>query len=147
MNLNKILKIVVGAIFVIGAFFLIRVVAAGDDAIKDDAALQDSIVSPFITISVIILVITALITLLFSIKNIISDGAKMKKTLISIVAFLVVVAIGYGLSKGVQVMKDGEELVSESGSRWSEAGLYAFYFLGIAAIAVMLLGGVKKMTK
>lgn len=147
MNLNKILKIVVAAIFVIGAFFLVRVISAGDEEIKADAALQDSVVSPFITISIIILVVAAVITLLFSIKNIVSDGAKMKKTLISVVAFLVVAAIGYGLSKGAQVMKDGEELVSASGSRWAEAGLYTFYFLGIAAVAVMLLGGVKKMTK
>lgn len=147
MDLNKILKIVVAAIFVIGAFFLVRIIVAGDEEIKADEALQNGVVGLFITISIIVLVITAAVTLLFSIKNIFSDSAKMKKTLISVVAFLVVVAIGYGLSKGVQVMKDGEELVSESGSRWSEAGLYTFYFLGIAAVAVMLLGGVKKMTK
>ena len=94
MNLNKILKIVVAVIAVIGVFFLLRVLSAGDEEIKLDAGLQDSIVSPFITVSIIVLIATAAIALIFSLKNIASDSAKLKKTAISVVAFLIA---GFGL--------------------------------------------------
>lgn len=146
MNINKISKIFIAVIAVISVFFLARIFFAGDDAIKDDIALQNSLVGPFIVVSIVILVIALALALIFSIKNIASDGAKLKKTAISVVAFFVVILIGFGLAKDYYINVKGVEVQTE-GAKMVGAGLYALYFIGTAAIVSMLLGGVKKMIK
>ncbi|NQY04884.1 MAG: hypothetical protein HRT68_01465 [Flavobacteriaceae bacterium] len=146
MNINKISKIFIAVIAVISVIFLARIFFAGDDAIKESADLQNSLVGPFITVSIIILVIALALALIFSIKNIASDGAKLKKTAISVVAFVVVILIGFGLAKDYYIDINGAEVQTE-GAKMVGAGLYALYFIGTGAIIAMLLGGVKKMIK
>ena len=69
----------------------------------------------------------------------------IKKTLITVGAFLVVVIISYVMADGVEtLMKDGKTL-SESGSRWISTGINAFVLLGLIAIGSMVFGGVKKI--
>jgi len=87
------------------------------------------------------------VTLIFSLVGLTSDSKKLKKALISVGLFALVIAIGFGMSTGVETpLKDGEVL-SASGSRWVGAGLRIFYILAIVAIAAMGLSGVQRILK
>ena len=66
MDKSKILTIVASVIGVIGVFFLVRVIMAGDDAIESSLDLQSSIVDPFIMFARFLLIATAVLTLAIS---------------------------------------------------------------------------------
>ncbi|WP_435579683.1 hypothetical protein [Gilvibacter sp.] len=143
MGLHKILKYVALALGVVGLILLGRVIATGDEAIKSDAAVQGSVVDPFMFVAYVVLAIVLVLVLFYVVKGIFAGD--IKKTLISIGAFVLVVAISYGISEGVETpMKDGEVL-SASGARWVGAGLRTFYILAFVAIGTMLFSGIKKL--
>jgi peptidoglycan/LPS O-acetylase OafA/YrhL len=148
MNFQNIIKIVSAILGVLGVIFLFRIMGAGDDQIKMDASMGDySSVSPLITLALLILSIAVIVTLIFSILNLASDTKKLKKALITSGLFLLVVAIAYGLSDGVETpMKDGE-ILSASGSKLVETGILSFYMLIIIAFASMMFSGIKKIFK
>ena len=146
MNLQNIIKIISALIGIISAVLLFRIIGLGDETIKMDASMGDfSSVSPLVNLALLVLGITVVVTLLFSLVGLASDGRKLKKALLSIGLFLAVVFISYALSTGVETpMKDGEVL-SANGSRWVGAGLRSFYLLAIIAIAAMVFSGVKRI--
>ena len=86
--------------------------------------------------------ITAGITLIFTILNLVSSGSKLKKALISIVGFAIVVIISYAIADSSEIRG-----ASASTSKWVGAGLYTFYFLLAIAAGTMLFSGIKKMFK
>lgn len=146
MNLNNIVKIVCGIFGGIGAVLLLRIISTGDEEIKMAAAMGDfGTVSPLVSLSLFILGIIVVLTLVFSLANLASNSQKLKKSLIFIGLFGLVVALSFGLSTGVETpMKDGEVL-SASGSRWVEAGLRTFFILTFVAVGAMLYSGVQRI--
>ena len=77
----------------------------------------------------------------------VANGAKLKKALISVAAFALVVMISFLFSEGVETpLKDGE-IFSASGSRWVGTGLRTFYILAVVAIGAMVFSGVKRFFK
>ena len=148
MNFHKIVKIVTGILGVLGIVFLFMVIGSGDEEVKAAAAMGDySKISPLITLSQVILGITIIATLVFSLLGLFSDKEKLKKALFSIVGLLVVLGVAYATSEGVETpMKDGEVL-SAAGSRLVGTGIRMFYFLAIIAIGSMLFASVKKLIK
>lgn len=146
MNSQKIFTIIAGIIGIIAMFFLIRIIGVGDEAIK--AGESSGTVNTFLYIAYIILAITLLLVVLFTLKNVFSNPATLKSTLMGVGAFLLVFAICYfALAKGVETpMRDGE-ILSASDSKLVGAGLYMFYALAIIAIGSMLFSGIKKMIK
>ena len=104
-------------------------------------------VSSIILLAQVILGLTVATTLFFSLKNLASDKAKLKKSLMSIGAFLAVFLIAFFLSSGEETpMKDGEVL-SATGAKLVETGIRTFYFLTIIAIGSMLFSSVKNLIK
>lgn len=79
-KMSKILMLVAGAIGVIAIFFLARIVIEGDDAITASADLQGSVISPFVTFSIIILVLTALVAVVFSAFTLFQQPEQLKKS-------------------------------------------------------------------
>ena len=148
MNLQTIVKIIRAVFGLLGVVFLFRIIGVGDEEIKMAAGNGDfGTVSPLVSLAIAILVITVVITVLFSLLNLASSGQKLKKSLIFIGCFLVVLGIAYAASTGVETpMKDGEVL-SASGSRWVGTGLRMFYILAALAILSMILSGAKKLLK
>ncbi|MGA1776317.1 MAG: hypothetical protein ACO39G_04460 [Flavobacteriaceae bacterium] len=146
MNLQTIVKIISAVFGLLGGLFLFRIIGVGDEEIKMAASAGDyGAVSPLVSLAIAILVITVVVTVLFSLLNLASSGEKLKKSLIFIGCFLVVLGISYALSTGVETpMKDGEVL-SAAGSRWVGTGLRMFYILSALAILSMLLSGAKKI--
>jgi uncharacterized membrane protein len=104
-----------------------------------------STVSPLVSLAIAILLITVIITLLFSLLNLASSTEKLKKSLIFIGCFAVIVGIAFALSEGAETpLKDGN-MLSKNGSRWVGTGLRMFYILAALAILSMVLSGAKKL--
>lgn len=144
MDLNKIVKIIVAIIGVVALFFLVRILMLGDDAIANDVTNQ-GVVSSFIMLAVVVLIVAAAITVLFTLINLITHPNKLKEAIISIVIFGVIVAIAYFMSTGVEQELGDGKMLSASESQWVEAGIRTFYFLVVIAIGAMLWSGVKKV--
>ena len=146
MKIQNIVKIISAVIGVLAAFFLLRIIGTGDDDIKMAATVGDfGAVSPLVELARIVLVLTVAITLIFTLRGLFSDLAKLKKAGIAIGLFLAVVFLSYALSDGVETpLKDGE-MLSASGSKWVGTGIRTFYILAVIAIGLMLVSGARKI--
>ncbi|WP_203294633.1 hypothetical protein [Luteirhabdus pelagi] len=141
MALHKIIRIVAWLLGIAGIVTLALIISTGDEAIK---AGEDGVVNPMTYVAYITAALVLAFTIVFVLKGIFSGD--LKKTLLAIGSFIVIVAIAYGLSNGVETqMRDGE-MLSASGSRWVGTGLHTFYILAILAIGAMVYSGVVKMT-
>lgn len=141
MGLHKILKIVALILGVAGMVFWVMLVAKGDEAVK---ATGDG-VDPLMYIAYITLAIVLLFVIVFVLQGIFKGD--IKKTLLSVGTFLVVVLVSYFMSSGSVEglpLVDGQP-ISESGSKWVSTGLNTFYILAVTAIATMVLSGFKKI--
>jgi hypothetical protein len=146
MKLENILKIVILVIGAISAFFLIRILAAGDDAIKADVDLQSSLISPFLVIGYIVLGITIVLALLFTILNMLKKPSLLKTVMMAVGAFLAIIVVSFVLSKG-EVTTIGDITLSESGTKWVSTGLITFYFLIVIAVGLIAYTGIRKAIK
>lgn len=149
----KILKIVVAVLGLLGVVFLARVLMAGDKPLQDayaagELAMVDGYFNPIAWLAYIVLAVILAFVVIFILKNLFSNAATLKKTLINVGAFLLLFAIAYFvLAKGVETpMRDGEILTAAK-DKLVGAGLYLFYFLAVIAIGLMLISGVKKLIK
>jgi hypothetical protein len=136
MALHKITRIVVLIIAILGIVLLATIWYGNIETIMFYIRTGTSIV-----------ILAAAITLLFSLIQLLTNKDALKKTLISIGAFILVIVISYALSSGEDVYKQGVLVVSESGSKWVDTGLRTFYFLVIIAVGLMFISGVKKLVK
>ncbi|WP_062056680.1 hypothetical protein [Aquimarina longa] len=110
-----------------------------------DLGLAAPLVSPLYNLTLAIFIITIVVTLIAVFSTIAKNPKSLKNTAIGIVAFLIIVGIGYAMADGVETpLKDGDTL-SASGSKWVGTGLYAFYFLAAVAVGLMFLSGIKKL--
>ena len=145
MTLHKILKYLALVIGVVGLILWGRVLMAGDDAIESSANVQASVVTPFLIVAYIIFAIVVLIVAFYVIKGLFTGD--IKKTLMSIGAFILIVIVAYLATDGTQtVMSDGE-VISASTNHWVGAGLVTFYILACVAILLMVVSGVRKLIK
>jgi len=144
MNIQKIVKIVALVIGLIAVFFLVNIMTLGDEAIKADAANQ-GVLSGFATLAYVVLAIAAITAIVSSLVNLISQPEKLKKTVMSLGVFLIVLAVAWFASSGEErLLSDGTTLTSGQ-SQMIEAGIKAFYILILLAAGLMLFFGVKKM--
>ncbi|MCF7559315.1 hypothetical protein L3X39_01595 [Sabulilitoribacter multivorans] len=145
MNSQKILTIILGIVGVISAIFLFMIISTGDEAIE--AGEASGAVNTFMFIAYAVLFVTLAVVLLFVLKGLFSGN--IKKTLMTVGAFLAIVVISYVMSSGsdldLKPFNDKGLGITEGISKNVGAGLYAFYILGILAIGSMLYGGAKKI--
>ena len=146
MNIQTIVKIISAVFGLLGVVFLFRIIGVGDEEIKMAASMGDyGVVSPLVSVAIAILFVTIAITVVFSLINLASSPQKLKKALLFIVCFIVVIGLAFAISSGVETpLKDGE-ILSASGSRWVEAGIRMFYILAVLAIGSMMFFGGKKL--
>jgi hypothetical protein len=142
--MHKILKIVAAALSLAGIISLVRIIAAGDEAIKTGESA--GLVDPMAWIAYIILIMVLAFVVFFVLKNLISHTSELKHTLIGVGAFAAVLVIAYALSGGDTMqykLQDG--MATEGQSTMVGAGLVAFYILLFLAAGAMIFGGVKKI--
>ena len=148
MNFQKIITYCCVALGILGVIFLSMIISKGDDAIEMSAMQGDyGSVTYIVLLAQLILGVTVVISLGFSIKNIISDKANLKKSLLSLVAFLIVILVAFVFSSGEETpLKDGEVL-SAFGSKMVETGIRTFYLLTLIAICSMAFGSIRELIK
>ncbi|MAN58369.1 MAG: hypothetical protein CMC08_00875 [Flavobacteriaceae bacterium] len=141
MALHKILKIVAILLSVAGVIFLGMIFSSGDEVVQATGEGVDG----YLFVAYITLALVLLFVIIFVLKGLFEGN--LKRTLLSVGAFLVIVLISYMLADGTQMeMREGE-ILSESGSKWVGTGLNVFYILAVLAIGSMVFSGVKKVTK
>lgn len=143
----KIFKILVALISLVGVVSLVTIISKGNDAIETAAQSGDTgIVEPIAISAYIMLASIIGFVLFFVLKNLVTNTAGLKNTVVGVGAFLGVLIISYLLSGGdLMDYKNGDILATSNESHMVGAGLTAFYFLlAIAAIA-MIFSGVKKI--
>lgn len=143
MTLHKILKYIALVIGVVGLILWGRVLLTGDDAIENSASVQASVVTPFLYLAYIVFAIIVLLVLFYVIKGLFSGD--IKRTLISVGAFIFVIAIAYVLTDGTERTLSDGTMLSATADHWVGAGLVTFYILAGAAVLLMLLSGVRKL--
>ena len=148
MNIQKITTVSCGVIGTLGLIFLMLIIGQGDDAIEMSAMRGDyGSVSYIILLAQLTLGITILLSLGFSLKNLAADKANLKKSLISLGAFLLVIAVAFLFSSGEETLMKDDKILSANGSRWVETGIRTFYFLTVIAVCSMGFGSLKKLIK
>ena len=96
----------------------------------------------------ILLAIATISAIVFPIMTMAKNPQKAKNALIGIVGLIVILGIGYLMASGEEIVDaNGKLLADESASKRSEAGLIAFYILGIGAIGVIIYSEVSKIFK
>lgn len=145
MTIHKILKYLAIVIGVIGLILLARIIMAGDETIAASASAQQSYLIPIMWLSYLVLAVTLILIFFFVIKGLFRGN--IKRTLISVGAFVLIVVIAYLVTDGSQVdLRDGDTL-SASASHWVSAGLVIFYILAFIAVGIMVLSGIRKLVK
>lgn len=148
MNLQKITNISVVLLAVLALIVLGVIIGQGDEYIEM-SAMQGNFgaVSVMINLALFVLLVTVLMTLVFSMKNLFSEKSKLKKAGISIGSFLFVFIVAFVLSSGIETpMQDGK-MLSALQSKFVEAGIRTFYLLTLIAGGIMVYFSVSKYFK
>jgi len=142
----KILTIITAVIGVIGAFLFIRVLMAGDDT-----EAVDSSVNTIVHFSKWLLMITAGITVVLSLINLLKNPKALKKTLIGVVALAILFGISYALASDAAVTNQFGDIVTNgeagSTSKMISALINFTGILSLVAIATIGFGFVKSFIK
>jgi len=148
MNLQKITNISVVLLAVLALIVLAVIIGQGDEYIEM-SAMQGNFgaVSLMINLALLVLVVTVAMTLVFSVKNLVSEKSKMKKAGISIGSFLAVFVLAFVLSSGVETPLPDGGILSATQSKLVEAGIRTFYLLTIIAGGIMVYFSVSKYFK
>lgn len=98
--------------------------------------------------SYVLFAIAAIAAIVFPLINMVQNPKSAKNALIGVVSLAVVCGIGYALAGSEEFLTlDGKLLADSSSSKYSEAGLIAFYIMGAAAIVAVVYAEVSKMLK
>ena len=148
MNFQKIINLSV-VVLAVSALVVLGVIIGQGDEYIEMSAMQGNFgaVAVMINLALLVLLVTIAMTLVFSLKNLVSEKSKMKKAGISIGSFLLVFMVAFLLSSGVETpMQDGQTL-SVMQSRIVESGIRTFYLLTLIAGGIMLYFSVSKYFK
>ncbi|MEL4456576.1 hypothetical protein [Lutimonas vermicola] len=148
-KVSKILSLISGLIGLIAIYFLVRIIMEGDDAVKESLDLQNSLVSPFVSFANVILIITTVIAVVFSLWNLVRQPKLLKKTLVSLAGLGLLLLISYAMASDAAVtnvsgniIKDGE---AGSTSKWVSTGIWYSMILGGIGLAFFLWDFVKSL--
>ncbi|MCB0458769.1 MAG: hypothetical protein R2821_02110 [Flavobacteriaceae bacterium] len=146
MDKSKILTIVTAILGVIGIFFFVRVLMAGDDTAAIDGAA-----SGFVNYGYYLLIIAVIIAVLMSVLNLIRNPKALKKSLAGVLILGVLLAISYFTASGDavtdalgNVIKDGE---AGEVSKWISALITFTFILGTITLIAIVGGFVKSLIK
>lgn len=150
-KLSTILTIVTALIGIIAFYFFIRIVMVGDETIENDVAAQASIVSPFISFAKFILIATTLVTVVFSILNLVKNPSNLKTSLIGVAVMAVLFVVAYSFASDAAVTDGIGKILPEgeagSVSKWVGTLINYSFILGAIALVLVLLDFVKGIVK
>ncbi len=143
--MQKILKIVLIVIGVIGAVLSFFFMPSGDDP----EAINSGAIDLMFVLTWVLLIAAAALALFFGLKKMMTTPGGLKKTLFALGGLAVIVAISYGLSSGDEA-KSIADAMADKGATESTVknigmGLNVFFILTVVAVALMVWSGVKKI--
>lgn len=145
--MHKIVKIILVVLGLIGAVLWFQL---PNKNVPVGQAIDNGAMNFMFIITYILLGIAIIASLLYSIIGLFSKPQSLKRTLVVVVGFLIVVAVAYVLADGadgtVEAMASKGINTTESTVKKIGMGLNVFFILTIIAVGAMLWGGVKKMT-
>lgn len=140
MKSNKLLNYIIAGIAIVGIILFIRVVTQDKDTLMSDIDLQNSVVSPLVYFSQILLFASVGIAIILSLLGLFTNPQNLKKTLLSLAVLVVVLIISYVFADSEAVL-DAQGLVltgGEEGSatnQWVGTGIwYSVILLGFAGV-------------
>jgi len=110
--------------------------------VRADEGSEGKYIDMMMYMTYLVLGASVLITLVLSIKNIVSDPKKIKYLGKYVIGFLVIFAVSYFLASSDMAAVGGVK-VSPSTSKWVGTGLYAFYILTVVTFGSIIYAGVK----
>ena len=143
--MQKILKIVLVVIGVVGAVLSFFFMPSGDDP----EAINSGSIDLMFLLTWILLIAAAALALFFGLKKMMTTPGGLKKALYAIGGLAVIVAISYGLSSGDEAKTVADSMANlgatESTVKNIGMGLNVFFILTAVAVALMVLPGIKKL--
>jgi len=160
-KLSKILTAISAFIGLVGVYFLVQIVAVGDETLMIDADEQAAVISPFISFSTWVLYITILITVVASVYNLVKHPDQLKKALISLGVLGVILVVVYSMAPANIVLDvngqpipieaaNGTVLMGDaaiSASKWVSTGINYAVVLGAVGLAFFLWDFIKGLLK
>lgn len=146
--LHKIVKIVAALISLVGIVSLIRIIAKGDEEIEAAALTGDTaIAEPMAWASYIMLGLVLAFVIIFVLKNLFTNKAGLKNTLVGVGTFVIVLVIAYAVSGNdpMQYILKDDIIASDSQSHIVGAGLVSFYILLVVSAGAMVFAGAKRI--
>lgn len=141
---QKVNTIVMWVLIAIGVILMVLTMTSGLTAEQSDC-VDCGAVGSFISLSYVLLIGAIVAALAGSVISAMTKPDSVKGSLIGLGAMLVVVALSYVLADGSVEPIYGD--ISESTSRWSGAGLYAFYILFVLAVLSIVYSSVSRLMK
>lgn len=144
--MNKIVKIVLAVLGLISAILWYQLPSRDVPAAE---AAQSGAMNLMFFITYFLLGIAVLVSLLFALMNLFSNPKNLKKALMIVGGFILVVAFAYVLADGTDI--DLDEMAkrgiptTETTVKRIGTGLNMFFLLVLIAIGSMIFGGFKKM--
>jgi len=152
-KLSKLLTLVSGVIGLIGVVFFLRIMAEGDEAITASLASggPDSIVAPFITFAIILLAVTIIISVGYSLLNLAKHTDVLKRTLMGVGVLAIILVISYVTASDAAVTDAMGKVLPEgeagSVSKWVSTGINYSAFLGVIGFGAFFTDFVKSLLK
>jgi hypothetical protein len=147
---STIISVIAAVLGLIGTILFVLVIAQGDEAITTNLADgKATSVGPYVQYAVILCVLTTVIAVLFSVLGLVKNPAALKKSIIGIVALLVVLGISYGMASDGEVL-DVAGNVLEGGekgstSKWVSTLINMTFILLLTGIASIGGGFIKSL--
>ena len=129
-NIYKIAKIGTALLGVIGVILLVRVIAAGE-AVVTEADVQASVVDPFVSFTFVMLILTTVMAVGFSMFSLVKNPAALKKALLSVAVLAIFFVIAYALANDFEVTNKFGVVIEdgEAGPTSKNSGALIIFFL------------------
>ncbi|WP_028892286.1 hypothetical protein [Tenacibaculum sp. 47A_GOM-205m] len=134
MKNNRLITIVVALLSLVGIVLFLTTLGVNED---DKAAMSDA-VSPLVTYSLVLLGLTAGVTVLASILSLFKNPAALKKALLGLLGMGVLLVVSYILSADGQVIDANEKVIAAAGSSVSKNTSTGIW---LSVILILIAGG------
>lgn len=138
MNLKSSTRLIVLIVSILSFFFWGTIAFSSEE--------DGGMIMPMMTIAYIVLAVAIALVLIYTLKNLISKKGELKRTFVSIGAFLGIFLISYVLADSSAVKVEAG-VVEGTASKLVSTGLNMFYILAVVAVVLMFLSGFKRVKK
>jgi len=138
MNLNKLTKILVIVASLLAVVFWATIAFSSEE--------EGGMITPMIYVAFVVLAVAIILVLLYTFKNLAAKKGELKRTFVSVGAFLGVILVAFLLADSTPITVGGEEFSSTT-SKMVSTGLNTFYIVAVVAIGLMFFTGYNRIKK